>query len=174
MSNYKENLKHITTLIFDYDGVLTSGTVLINPEGELLRTANVKDGYALKHAIVMGLRVAIISGGRSQSVKKRMAPLGITDVFLEVEDKLKCYKEYVAAHNLKKEEVLYMGDDIPDYPVMKEVGIATCPADAAEEIKALADYISFQKGGKGCARDVIEQVMKVQGKWLNGDQSFLW
>jgi 3-deoxy-D-manno-octulosonate 8-phosphate phosphatase (KDO 8-P phosphatase) len=174
MSNYKEKLKHITTLIFDYDGVLTGGTVLINPDGELLRTANVRDGYALKHAIVMGFRVAIISGGRSQSIKKRMAALGINDVFLEAEDKLKVYKEYLSTHNLKKEEVLYMGDDIPDFPLMKEVGIATCPADAAEEIKAAASYISFQMGGKGCARDVIEQVMKVQGKWLEGDKSFLW
>jgi len=173
MSNYKEKLKHITTIIFDYDGVLTGGTVLINAEGELLRTANVKDGYAMKHASEMGLRIAIISGGRSESVKLRMAPLGITDVFLNVRDKLKTYKEYVETHQLKAEEILFMGDDIPDYPLMKEVGVATCPADAAEEIKSAATYISFQKGGKGCARDIIEQVMKVQGKWFN-EQSMLW
>ncbi|MEI6576322.1 MAG: HAD family hydrolase [Bacteroidota bacterium] len=173
MSNYKEKLKHITTIIFDYDGVLTGGTVLINPDGELLRTANVKDGYAMKHAVEMGFRIAIISGGKSHSVKNRMAPLGVTDVFLEVRDKLKMYKEYVATHNLKPEEILFMGDDIPDYPLMKEVGISTCPADAAEEIKAVASYISFQNGGQGCAREILEQVMKVQGKWFN-EQSFLW
>lgn len=173
MSNYKEKLKHITTMIFDYDGVLTGGTVLINTDGELLRTANIKDGYALKHATEMGFRIAIISGGRSQSVKMRMAPLGITDVFLEAQDKMKIYKEYIEKHKLKAEEVLFMGDDIPDYPVMKAVGVATCPSDAAEEIKAVATYISFQKGGKGCARDIIEQVMKIQGKWFS-ENSYLW
>ena len=173
MSNYKEKLKLITTLIFDYDGVLTGGTVLINADGELLRTAYVKDGYALKHATEMGFRVAIISGGKSESVRMRMAPLGIKDVFLDARDKLKTYEEYVEKHKLKPEEVLFMGDDIPDYLIMKEVGVASCPSDAAEEIKAVAVYISFQKGGKGCARDIIEQVMKVQGKWFN-EQSLLW
>lgn len=171
MSNYKSLLKHITTFIFDYDGVLTNGTVIINLEGELLRTANVKDGYALKHAAEMGYRIVIISGGRSDSVRLRFKPLGITDVFLFVSNKLEKYHEYIAENKLKPEEILYMGDDIPDYPVMAEVGVPSCPADAAEEIKKISRYISPLKGGEGCARDVIEQVMKVQGKWFT-DKAF--
>jgi 3-deoxy-D-manno-octulosonate 8-phosphate phosphatase (KDO 8-P phosphatase) len=173
MSNYKALLKHITTFIFDYDGVLTNGTVIINLDGELLRTANVKDGYALKHAVDMGYRIVIISGGRSDSVRLRFKPLGITDVFLFVSNKIEKYHEYIAENNLKPEEILYMGDDIPDYPVMAEVGVAACPADAAEEIKKISKYISPIKGGEGCARDVIEQVMKVQGKWFT-DKAFTW
>lgn len=173
MSNYKSLLKHITTFIFDYDGVLTNGTVIINLDGELLRTANVKDGYALKHAAEMGYRIVIISGGRSDSVRLRFKPLGITDVFLFVSNKLEKYHEYIREHNLKPEEILYMGDDIPDYPVMAEVGVPSCPADAAEEIKKISRYISPVKGGEGCARDVIEQVMKVQGKWFT-DKAFTW
>jgi 3-deoxy-D-manno-octulosonate 8-phosphate phosphatase (KDO 8-P phosphatase) len=173
MSNYKELLHSITTFIFDYDGVLTNGTVLINTDGELLRTANVKDGYALKHAAEMGYRVVIISGGRSESVRLRFKPLGIEDVFLSVSDKLQCYREFIVKHGIKPENVLFMGDDIPDYPVMVEAGVAACPADAAEEVKKVALYISGLKGGDGCARDVIEQVMKVQGKWFT-DKAFIW
>ncbi len=173
MSNYKALLKHITTIIFDYDGVLTDGTVIINEFGELLRTANVKDGYALKHAREMGYRIVIISGGKSDSVRLRFLPLGIQDVFLGIGDKLLKYNEYKAEHELKDEEILYMGDDIPDYPVMQTVGVAACPADAANEIKNISAYISNFKGGEGCARDVIEQVMKVQEKWFT-DKAFIW
>ena len=173
MSNYKSKLKHITTFIFDYDGVLTDGTVIISKDGELIRTANVKDGFALKHATDMGYRVVIISGGKSDSVRLRFIPLGIKDVFLGVSDKLLKYNEFVAENHLKDEEVIYMGDDLPDYPVMNKAGVAACPADAVPEIKNIAHYISHCKGGEGCARDVIEQVMKVQGKWFT-DKAFIW
>jgi 3-deoxy-D-manno-octulosonate 8-phosphate phosphatase (KDO 8-P phosphatase) len=174
MTNYKELLSTVTTFVFDYDGVLTGGTVLINTDGELLRTANVKDGYALKHAREMGYNIVIISGGRSESVRLRFKPLGIEDVFLNVSDKLQVFADYLKTRNISRDQVLFMGDDIPDYPVMKEAGVAACPADAAEEIKSVAQYISHLKGGKGCARDVIEQVMKIQGKWFNSRQAFIW
>lgn len=173
MPNYKSLLKHITTFIFDYDGVLTNGIVIINSDGELLRTANVKDGYALKQAKDMGYRLVIISGGQSETIRLRFKPLGVEDVFLGASDKLKVYKEYIEKHQLKPEEIIYMGDDIPDYLIMKEVGVAVCPADAVEEIKKISRYISPLKGGDGCARDVIEQVMKVQGKWFAGN-AFTW
>jgi len=173
IKNYKELLKNITTLIFDYDGVFTDGKILITENGNQLRTANVKDGYALQLARKKGYRIAIISGGTSDSVVTRMNSLKITDVFIKVEHKIDVYREYITKNNLKKEEVLFMGDDIPDLHIMKEVGVAVCPADAAEEVKSISHYISHHKGGEGCARDILEQVMKVQGKWLNHD-AYKW
>lgn len=173
MSNYKENLVHITTLIFDYDGVLTNGVVLITNSGDQLRTGHVKDGYALQLAIKSGYRVAVISGGFSESMRHRCNALNLTDVFLGVENKLELFETYIAKNGLSAEEVLYMGDDIPDYHVMKRVGMPVCPADAAEEIKKISRYISHFPGGEGCVRDVIEQVMKVQGKWMTGN-AFHW
>lgn len=174
MTNYKERLKHITTFVFDYDGVLTGGTVFINIDGELLRTANVKDGYALKFARESGYNIAIISGGKSESVRLRFQPLGINDVFLGASSKLDIFHKYLSDNSIDAKQVLFMGDDIPDYLLMKEAFIATCPADACEEIKSVAAYISHLKGGQGCARDVIEQVMKVQGKWFNSPDAFIW
>lgn len=171
--NIKELLTKVTTFIFDYDGVLTDGTIIINHDGELLRTAHVRDGYAIRQAINKGYRVAIISGGKTESVKKRFEVLGVMDVFLGVGDKLSVYKEYLQKNGLESEEVLFMGDDIPDFEVMQNVGVATCPADAAPEIKSLAHYISAVKGGRGCARDVIEQVMRVQDKWFDKN-SYSW
>lgn len=173
MSNYKEGLTRITTLIFDYDGVLTNGVVLITNSGDQLRTGHVKDGYALQLAIKSGYRVAVISGGYSESMRHRCNALKLTDVFLGVENKLEVYEEYIAKHELSADEVLYMGDDIPDYHVMKKVGMPVCPSDAAEEIKGISSYISHFRGGEGCVRDVIEQVMKVQGKWMIGN-AFHW
>ena len=171
--NYKELLKNITTLIFDYDGVFTNGTVLLTENGEQLRTANVKDGYALQLAVKKGYRIAVISGGKSESMRKRMYGLNITDIFIGVEHKIQVYRDYLNTHQLKSTEVLFMGDDIPDFQIMKEAGVATCPADAAEEIKALSHYISHFKGGEGCVRDIVEQVMKIQGNWMN-DDAFIW
>ena len=141
MANYKEYLKNINTFIFDYDGVLTDGGVITTQDGETFRTTNVKDGYALQLAWKKGYKVAVISGARSESMMHRMKALQITDVFLGVEKKQLIYREYLKANNLKTEQVLYMGDDIPDYEVMLEAGISTCPADAAEEIKSIAKYI---------------------------------
>jgi len=173
MSNYKENLARITTLIFDYDGVLTNGVILITNTGDQLRTGHVKDGYALQLAIKSGYKVAVISGGYSESMRHRCNALKLTDVFLGVENKLEVLEEYLSKNGLTPEEVLYMGDDIPDYHVMKRVGMPVCPADAAEEIKSISLYISHFDGGQGCVRDVIEQVMKIQGKWMI-ENAFHW
>lgn len=169
MVNYKQLLKGVNTFIFDYDGVLTDGTVFLTDHGEPLRTANVKDGYALQLAVKKGYRIAIISGGKSQSMQKRFEALKINDIFLGVENKIEVFKKYISEKEIDPDHVLFMGDDIPDYHILKEVGVPACPADASEEIKAICKYISHFKGGEGCARDVIEQVMKIQGKWMNED-----
>lgn len=164
--SYKEYLKHITTFIFDVDGVLTDGTIQINTEGEMFRTMNVKDGYGMKAAIEQGYRICIISGGTNEGVRSRLKNLGIQDVFLGADQKTKILEEYMNTHNFLPENILYMGDDLPDLEIMTEVGLPTCPQDAVPEIKAASKYVSHKKGGKGCVRDVIEQVMKVQGKWI--------
>jgi 3-deoxy-D-manno-octulosonate 8-phosphate phosphatase (KDO 8-P phosphatase) len=173
MSNYKSNLKNITTFVFDYDGVLTNGTVVLTDNGEPFRTANVKDGYALQLAVKNGFRVAVISGGRSETIRKRMHSLGIPDVFIGVESKLEVFEDYLHKNDVALDSVLYMGDDIPDLNCLKKAGLSTCPSDAAQEVKAVANYISPRKGGEGCVRDVIEQVLKVHGKWMNND-AFSW
>ncbi|QAA81512.1 HAD-IIIA family hydrolase [Aequorivita sp. H23M31] len=163
--SYKEYLKHITTFIFDVDGVLTDGTVKVTTEGEMFRTMNVKDGYALKTAVEKGFKVCVISGGTNEGVRVRLQNLGIKDIFLGASQKTQVLEEYLKTNNLKAENVLYMGDDLPDFKIMQEVGLPTCPQDAVPEIKAISKYVSHKKGGKGCVRDVLEQVMKVQGKW---------
>jgi len=173
MSNYKEKLLKVNTFIFDYDGVLTDGNVIINSDGDALRTANVKDGYAMQLAIKKNYRIAIISGGYSESMKHRLETLKIKDVFLGVDKKIDVYNQYLETNNLDKENVLFMGDDIPDYEIMLKVGVPTCPSDAVEEIKRVATYISHQTGGHGCVRDIIEQVLKVQGMWMN-DDAYHW
>lgn len=165
-SSYKEYLKHITTFIFDVDGVLTDGTIKITTEGEMFRSMNVKDGYGLKTAIEQGYKVCIISGGTNEGVRFRLRNLGIKDIFLGANNKTEILENYLNANNVKRENTLYMGDDLPDYHIMQEVGLPTCPQDAVPEIKAISKYISHKKGGKGCVRDVIEQVMKVQQKWM--------
>lgn len=173
MSNYKEKLLKVNTFIFDYDGVLTDGTVVLTSSGDALRTANVKDGYAMQLAIKKKYRIAIISGGYSESMKRRFDTLSIEDVFLGVDKKIDVYNQYLKDHNLTNENILFMGDDIPDYEIMLKAGVPTCPADAAEEIKRASIYISHQPGGRGCVRDIIEQVLKVQGKWMN-DDAYHW
>ena len=169
MANYKEFLKNIKAFVFDYDGVLSDGYVTTTNDGEVFRTTSVKDGYALQLARKKGYRIAVISGAKSEAMIHRMKALHITDVFMGVDNKLEVFNKYLKDNGLNSEQVLYMGDDIPDYEVMKEAGIATCPADAAEEIKAVSIYISHRNGGKGCVRDVIEQVMKVQNQWMRDD-----
>ncbi len=164
--SYKEYLQHITTFIFDVDGVLTDGTVLINSDGELLRTMNIKDGYALKTAVQQGYHVCIISGGKNEGVRERLKNLGIPDIYLGAHHKVEQLHNYFDRKHIKAEHVLYMGDDIPDMPVMQIIGLPTCPQDAVAEVKEISKYISYKKGGKGCVRDVIEQVLKVQGKWV--------
>jgi len=163
--SYKEIMPQISTFIFDIDGVLTNGIVTIFPDGEMVRSMNIKDGYALKTAVKSGYNVCIISGGTNEAVRKRFEVLGITDVYLGAHNKLDQFNEYINNHNIKPAQILYMGDDIPDYPVMKKVGLPCCPKDAAPEIQEISSYISHKKGGTGCVRDVIEQVLKVQEKW---------
>lgn len=163
--SYKEIMPQITTFMFDVDGVLTNGIVHISSTGELTRAMNTKDGYALKTAIDLGYRICIISGGANEGVRSRLAGLGIKDIYLGAHKKMVQFNEYIKENNIKPEEILYMGDDIPDYPVMKEVGLPCCPQDAVAEIQEASLYVSHYKGGFGCVRDVIEQVLKVQGKW---------
>ncbi|ALJ06564.1 3-deoxy-D-manno-octulosonate 8-phosphate phosphatase [Pseudalgibacter alginicilyticus] len=163
--SYKEYLEHITTFIFDVDGVLTDGTITVTTTGELLRTMNIKDGYALKTAVDTGFNLCIISGGTNEGVRTRLAALGIKDIYLGAHNKIEQLNAYFNKYEIKAENVLYMGDDIPDYPVMKLVGLPCCPQDAVPEIKSISKYVSHKKGGKGAVRDVIEQVLKVQEKW---------
>lgn len=174
MSNYKALLSKITTFIFDYDGVMTEGVIIITNDGEPLRTANVKDGYALQLIQKLGYNVAVISGGYSLSMEKRFESLGIKDVFLGVSDKLVVYENYINQKQLLPENILYMGDDIPDLLPMKACGLPVCPADASNEIKNISLYISHLDGGKGCVRDIIEQVLKVQGKWMMDEDAHTW
>ena len=164
--SYREMMNDITTFVFDVDGVLTDGSVFVNTTGEMLRTMNIRDGYALKAAVDNGYNVCIISGGSNEGVRVRLRNLGITDIHLGTPDKVATFDEYTDVYSILPEQVLYMGDDIPDYHVMQLVGLPTCPQDACPEIKAISKYISHKNGGQGAVRDVIEQVMKVQGKWM--------
>lgn len=163
--NILEEFAKITTFVFDMDGVLTDGSLWIFPENEYIRHMNIKDGYALQLAIKRGYRVAVISGSHSLPAQQRLLSLGITDVFQEVHNKREQLNTYMLQHQIKKEELLYMGDDIPDYEAMQVTGVACCPADAVSEIKSISHYISVYNGGRGCVRDVIEKVMKIQGHW---------
>ena len=163
--SYKEIMNDITTFIFDVDGVLTDSSVHITPTGEMLRIMNIRDGFAMKAAIESGYHVCIISGGSNEGVRIRLRNLGITDIYLGTPDKVETFKEYCDIYKINPEHVLYMGDDIPDYHVMQLVELPSCPQDASPEIKAISKYISHKNGGKGAVREVIEQVMKVQGKW---------
>lgn len=160
-----DQLKHISTFVFDIDGVLTDGTLWIYDDGQMVRRMHIKDGYALQLAIKKGYRVLVISGGNSEAVKERLRKLGVNDVFLKVEDKSVLLEHYRQTNGLHFNEMLYMGDDIPDYEVMKMAGIGCAPADAAPEIRHIAQYISSINGGQGCVRDIIEKVMKLRGDW---------
>lgn len=164
--SFLENLDKITTFIFDVDGVLTDGSVLVKENGEQLRTFNIKDGYAIQLAIKKGFNVIIISGGFSQGVLLRMQSLGSKHVYVGIADKLKKRNDILYRLNITPNQIMVIGDDIPDYGMMKDALIAACPADACSEIKSIAHYISPINGGKGVARDVIEKALKVQGKWF--------
>ena len=171
--SYKTKLPNITTFVFDVDGVLTDGTVILDSSGEMIRTMHTKDGYALQHAVKKGFEIVIITGGNSPMVKKRLEGLGIKHVFLGAHHKLPILENHLKEHNIGLDEVLYMGDDIPDIPCLKAVGIATCPNDATVEVRECANYISHIDGGKGCVRDVLEQTMRVQNKWLD-EEAYTW
>lgn len=156
---------NINTFVFDVDGVLTDGTLLVLEGGQMARRMNIKDGYALQLAIKKGYRVVVISGGISEPVKERLVKLGVTDVMMNVKDKKACLQEYVFSNNLVWEKLLFMGDDIPDYLPMTMVGLPCCPSDAATEIKSVSRFISSLPGGQGCVREVIEKVLKLNGHW---------
>ena len=164
--NYKELLKEITTFILDVDGVLTNGKILVTSKGKMLREMNTKDGFIIKYALDKGFKVFIISGGTNKGVKERLKDLGIDEIFLGESTKKDTYDKLIKKYNLKKNEIVYMGDDIPDMPVMKKIGVPCCPNDAVPDVKQISIYISKKNGGQGCVRDIIEQTLRVQNKWL--------
>jgi 3-deoxy-D-manno-octulosonate 8-phosphate phosphatase (KDO 8-P phosphatase) len=165
--NYLEEFRSIKTFIFDVDGVLTNSQLIILENGRLLRKMNTRDGFAIKEAIKFGFKVFIITGGSSTGVKLRLEGLGVSGLYLGIQEKMDAFEEIIDVYDIEPDEVLYMGDDIPDYEVMRRVGIPACPSDAAPEIKHLSRYISPKKGGEGCVRDVIEKVLKLNNKWLD-------
>lgn len=166
MTFFKEKLKNIKAFIFDVDGVLSMDVSPLDENGDPVRTANIKDGFAIRYAIEHGFQVAIITGANTQRVKLRYKKLGVEHIYLNSFNKTECLVEILEKTGLQKDEILYMGDDLVDFSIMQEVGIPTCPIDAVPEIKAISQYISDKKGGEGCVRDVIEQVMRSQKKWF--------
>jgi 3-deoxy-D-manno-octulosonate 8-phosphate phosphatase (KDO 8-P phosphatase) len=157
--------QHIQVFVFDLDGVLTDGSLAIHPGGEFIRTMDIKDGYALQLAVKKGYHILVISGSYSDPCKVRLEYLGIQQVYMKVKDKRAVLEEYLAKRMLSKDQVLYMGDDLPDLDVMQSIGLPACPADAVAEIKAISRYISPKTGGKGCVRDVLEKVLQARGDW---------
>lgn len=172
MINY--DLQKIRTIIFDIDGVLSAGTIMLGDDGQPRRTVNLKDGYAIQLAMKMGLRIAIITGCKIEAVALRYQALGVKDIYLGCAMKMDTYNGYVAAFGYTDDEVMYMGDDIPDLEIMRRVGCPVCPKDACPEIKEVSLYISEHNGGYGCGRDVIEQTLKAQGHWLKDERAFGW
>jgi len=165
----REQLKNTRTFIFDIDGVLTPGTVLVTEEGHMLRSVNIKDGYALQHAVKQGYNIGIISGGNSSGMLSRFRGLGIEQIYLGQKNKMAAFEEVCRVFDVTPEDVAYMGDDMPDFPVLQQAGIACCPADAASDIKEICNYISPVNGGQGCARNLLETAMKLHNTWWNED-----
>ena len=173
MTNFKENLIKVKAFIFDIDGVLSLQTIGLNTFGVPNRTVNLRDGYALQFAVKKGYHIGVISGSSSKEYQRRLKLLGVKDIFLNSRSKLEHFNTFLKKYNLDRSEVLFMGDDIPDFEVMKEAGVPVCPSDADSEIKQVAVYISDKKGGEGCVRDVIEQVLRLHNKWMDSD-AFSW
>ncbi|GAB4285921.1 MAG: HAD-IIIA family hydrolase [Marinilabiliales bacterium] len=172
MNNFKERLKQVRAFVFDVDGVLT-GRIYLMPNGELARSLNMKDGYAIQLARKKKFPIAIITGAHTESVKKHFNKIGLLDVFIGSANKKNDFENFCSKYNLDKKSILTMGDDIPDYEILKSSGIATCPADASEDIKQIVDYVSHINGGEGCVRDIIEQVLRAQNFWMN-DDAYIW
>ena len=172
MINY--NLKEIKAIVFDVDGVLSAETITMAATGEPLRTVNIKDGYAIQLAQKMGLRIAILTGGNTSAIRTRYENLGVQDIYMKCSVKITTFEEFLEKYQLSADEVIYVGDDIPDYEVMKRCGCPCCPADACSDIKAISLYVSDRKGGYGCGRDIVEQVLRAQGKWLSDAKAFGW
>lgn len=165
MTFFREDLKEVRAFVFDIDGVLSRPVFYVGPGGELLRSLNVKDGFAIKQAIQAGFQVGIISGARPGPLGERLRSLGVTDLYMASTDKSDDFRDFMSKYSLSAEQVLYMGDDLPDYAPMQDAGFPVCPVDAAPEVKAIACYISPYSGGDGCVRDVIEQTLKAQHLW---------
>lgn len=172
MINY--DLRKIKAVVFDVDGVLSCCTVAMDKQGEPIRTMNIKDGYAIQLAEKLGLKIAIMTGGRSEDIRLRYEYLGVKDVFLSCSVKIRVWEEFTKRYQLSEDEIIYVGDDIPDFEVMSRSGCACCPKDAAAEIKKISTYVSDFNGGYGVARDVIEQVLRAQGKWKMNGKAFGW
>jgi 3-deoxy-D-manno-octulosonate 8-phosphate phosphatase (KDO 8-P phosphatase) len=173
MTNFKEDLARVKAFIFDIDGVLSLQTISLNAFGVPNRTVNLRDGYALQLAVKKGYFVGVISGSNSKEYQRRLKLLGIKDIYLNSRTKVEHFNNFLKKNNLNRDNVLFMGDDIPDFEVMKAAGVAVCPADADSEIKQVASYISDKKGGEGCVRDVIEQVLRLHNNWMDSD-AFTW
>jgi 3-deoxy-D-manno-octulosonate 8-phosphate phosphatase (KDO 8-P phosphatase) len=173
MKNYLDKLNSIKAFAFDVDGVFTDGQVYMMPERVFVRAMNIKDGYAVQHCIKMGYPIAIISGGKSNEVIERFKNLGVTDIYMGSANKLDSFEDFKFRYGLENDNILYMGDDLPDYEIMERVGLPTCPADAVTEIRGKALYISDKAGGQGCVRDVIEKVLRLHDKWLS-KEAFEW
>ena len=172
MINY--DLRQIKAIIFDVDGVLSSETITLSAEGEPLRTVNIKDGYAIQLAMKLGLRIVILTGGRTESVRRRYEGLGVEDIYMGCAVKIETYEAFLVKYGLTDAEVMYMGDDIPDLEIMRRVGCPVCPKDACPEIREVSLYVSHRLGGHGCGRDVIEQTLRSQGKWVMNAKAFGW
>jgi len=168
MESYLTKLKHIKAFVFDVDGVFTDGKIWIMPDGELVRSMHTKDGYAVKQAVDKGFPVAVISGANNRNIAERFAYLGVKDVYLNALEKAGYFCDFLQHYGLSREEVAYMGDDLPDLEPMQLAGLSACPADAVREVREAADYVSPFKGGEGCVRDLIEKVLKIHGKWWGG------
>jgi 3-deoxy-D-manno-octulosonate 8-phosphate phosphatase (KDO 8-P phosphatase) len=173
MTNFKEDLGKVKAFVFDIDGVMSLQTISLNAFGVPNRTVNLRDGYAIQLAVKKGYRIAIISGSNAKEYIKRLKLLGVKDVYLNSRSKVEHFNSFLEKYNIQKSDVLFMGDDIPDYGVMKLAGIPVCPADADSEIRQLASYISDKRGGEGCVRDVIEQVLRLHNNWMDND-AFTW
>lgn len=167
MINYKEKLHAIKAFVFDFDGVMSDGSVWTLPDGQTVRYGDTKDGYALHQAVKRGYIIAIISGATSLSINHRMESLGVKQCYTGCANKMQTYRQFLEVNHLTEEQVVCMGDDIPDYEMMCHCGVAACPADAAVEIKAISHYISPRPGGRGCVRDIIEQTLRLQGEWFS-------
>ena len=174
MSAINYDLKKIKAVVFDVDGVLSAETIVLDVSGEPMRTVNIKDGYAIQLAVKQGLHIAIITGAHTKAVEIRYAGLGVTDIYSASAVKIHDYHDFRDKYQLKDEEIIFVGDDIPDIEVMRECGLPCCPKDAAPEVKDISRYISDRRGGYGCGRDILEQVMKAQDKWMKDSKAFGW
>ena len=170
MGNFKEDIARVEAMVFDVDGVMTDGRIIPTAEGDFIRCYNCKDGYALAYAIRHGYRVCVITGGYGKILERRLRMLGLQDFYIDCMDKITTLREYMKKYDLKPENVLYMGDDIPDLECMREVGMPVCPADSAPEVIECSRYISEFEGGRGAVRDIVEQVLRARGDWAKSSE----